>query len=43
MTDVIETKMVDTETLLCVFETPKPVTLHRSLFALPALATSEAS
>lgn len=43
MTDVIETKMVDTETLLRVFETPKPVTLHRSLFALPALATSEAS
>lgn len=42
-TDVIQTEMVDTETLLCLLETPKPLTLHRSLLALRALATSEAS
>lgn len=41
-TDVIETKMVDTETLLCLVKTPKPLTLQRSMLALPALATSEA-
>lgn len=35
--------MVDTETLLCLLETPKPLTVHRSLLALPVLATSKAS
>lgn len=43
MTDVIETKMMDMKTLLCLVETPNPLTLHRSLLAFPMLSTSEAA